>query len=303
MRRNIFYGLILGFFVGSLLFKANTGLASSQKSSDYVSNCKKFDGIGGGFCVHQTLENPSDDVLYFLHGIRGNERSWQREIYYTEQLRRYWKANGLKLPTIVSVSFGEVWLLASKNDSPVSGLFELFTMKVLPEIETSMGGLKGRRILLGNSMGGVNAIQLSLKTDLFDKAAIVCSQMAEFSPFLPREEIDQHIRRTSAWGHFKDRTPELVTKSVDEMLAVMRAFYPTEESWDTGDPIKLSQSPFSTKTELYVTVGYHDEYAIYEANEKFIENLKNVGFKVQWRPQWGGHCVVDVSSLARFLVD
>jgi hypothetical protein len=42
---------------------------------------------------------------------------------------------------------------------------------------------------------------------------------------------------------------------------------------------------------------------LYEANEKFVGVLQRHGRQVKWHPQWGGHCAMDIPSLARFLVN
>jgi hypothetical protein len=33
----------------------------------------------------------------------------------------------------------------------------------------------------------------------------------------------------------------------------------------------------------------------------FAKTLKVRGANVEWRPQWGGHCAIDIVSLAAFL--
>jgi len=104
------------------------------------------------------------------------------------QVRSEWAKNHERVPTVISVSFGPVWLLAEKNGSPYSGLLNAFTEKVMPMLEAQLGGLHGRRLIVGESMGGFNTLQVALKTRLFAKAAALCAPMAGVSP-LPRRRM------------------------------------------------------------------------------------------------------------------
>ncbi len=278
---------------------------SSFATPDNVeSTCENFDQpLNGGYCIHKPKTNSSNDIVYYLHGGGGSEFTWQENWYYTSQIRTEWNKKGVQVPTVVSISFGESWLLAKQNESPYSGLFEVFTSKVIPMIEQSLGGLKGRRIVFGESMGGFNSIQLSLKTALFDKAGILCSPMAELSPFGTKQEVQRHIEKSSAWQYYKSHDPNAVINSVDSIIQLTKAFYPTKEAWSSSDPMKLAINSTSLSTEMYVAVGFYDRFAAYEGNEIFVGYLMSNGFKVDWRPQWGGHCAVDIPSLATFLVN
>lgn len=278
-------------------------LSVNAFASDFKSQCSKFSPpLTGGYCVHSPTGNSSGDILYYLHGRGNSEFTWQENWYYTAQLRDEWKKNGVSYPTVVSVSFGPTWILAEKNSSNNSGLFEIFTARVIPSIEAQIGGLNGRRIVFGDSMGGFNSIQLALKTSLFSKAGILCSPMSEISPFAPEKKILEHIKQSSAWQYYKDYDPNAVLDSVKAVIELTHAFYPSESDWSKADPIPLAKDSKSS-TELYVAVGFYDRFAAYEGNEKFVSVLQSLGFKVDWRPQWGGHCAIDIQSLAKFLVE
>ncbi len=289
-KRTLFLVLVLGF---PILLGA----------SGFSSKCEKFKNWPGGYCIHTPNAQPSGDIVYHLHGRGNNEFTWADDWYYTAQIRREWEKTGLNQPIVISVSFGPTWLLAEKNSSPQSGLFEVFVNKVIPQIESQIGSFK-RRIVFGESMGGFNSIQLALKTNLFNKAAILCSPMMEVSLFAPQEEIHDHVKKSSAWHYYKDFDPEAVFRHVDILVKVAKAFYPTEENWKTGDPLQLARDrKAQSAPQFYTAVGFHDPYAAYEGNEKFAEILKANGIEVEWRPQWGGHCAIDIPSLARFLVE
>ena len=83
-----------------------------------------------------------------------------------------------------------------------------------------------------------------------------------------------------------------------------RGFFPTAEEWDLVDPMKLATTvDIRHLPSLYVSVGFIDQYASYEATEDFVHILKKRGARIQWRPLWGPHCVMDIPSLASFLVN
>lgn len=272
-------------------------------AAEFSTVCERFSDVRGGYCIHTPIKNASNDILYYLHGAGGSEKTWQDDDYYPGQIRKEWSDQNAQFPTIVSLSFGEIWLLAEKNSSEWSGLFEVLTQKVIPTIEANLGGLKGRRLLVGESMGGFNSVQLALKSRLFSRAAILCAPMSEMSPFATQGEIDATIYASRAWRYYRDIAPALVLTNVKTMLEIVREFYPTADEWASGDPLQLAaRAEKDGAPEIYLAAGAYDAFVLYEGNEKFASVLKKGGLAVDWRPQWGGHCAIDIPSLARFLV-
>jgi hypothetical protein len=276
---------------------------SNESNSGFTKECFQVtQPIAFNYCIHQPNQKKSKNILYHLHGRGGSELFWSDSVFYTEQIRQHWLSKKSKWPTVVSVSFGKIWLLAERNQSPYSGLFEAFTGFVIPHIESQLGGLKGKRILLGESMGGFNSAQLSFKTNLFRRAAILCAPMSEVSPFAPEEEILAHVQKSTAWKYYQNSDPNLVMDTVKGSVQLARAFFPTPEDWANGNPLSLvSNFASKTKTEFYVAAGFYDKFALYEANQVFSETIKSEGGRVDWRPQWGGHCAIDIPTLANFL--
>lgn len=278
-------------------------ISVSSIASDFKVQCDKFPALlTGGYCLHLPNNLGSGDIVYYLHGSGNNEFTWQEEWYYTAQVRKEWKEKKARLPIVVSISFGPIWLLAEKNSSQSSGLFELLISRIIPEIEKKLGGLKGRRLVLGESMGGFNSVQLGLKTAFFEKVAVLCAPMAGVSPFASELDIDAYVKKSSAWQYYKEVDPSVIDASVARIMKLIRSFFPTEDDWLKADPLKLAQMA-SKKTPLfYVSIGFYDKYVAFEGNEKFVEILRERGAQVEWRPQWGGHCSIDIPSLAAFLV-
>lgn len=264
--------------------------------------------IPGGihYCIYDNAGSANPDVIYYFHGRFGQAERWGETDFYTEQVRKEWIATGKAFPRVISVSFGPVWLLAEKNSSHYSGLFEVMRDSVIPLLENALGAPKGQRIILGESMGGVNSLQMALKTNLFQKAAVLCAPVAAgVSPFSSPEEIDAWIRKSAAFAYYGEANRKTVDEAVGSMLYLAQQFWPKEEDWATGDILKLaaemdkSASPMS----FYVNAGFYDQYALYEGNIELVKVLlSKAGVKVEWHPEWGDHCKIDAVSLARFLV-
>jgi len=120
-------------------------------AGDFTSSCAKFpEPLTGGYCIYTPTGTHSRDILYYFHGLGGQETYWGDDNYYTSQVRSEWAKNHERVPTVISVSFGPVWLLAEKNGSPYSGLLNAFTEKVMPMLEAQLGGLHGRRLIVAN---------------------------------------------------------------------------------------------------------------------------------------------------------
>lgn len=268
------------------------------------SICSKFQApLTGGYCIHPPLGKGNRDILYYFHGNGGSELDWNDPVSLTGQLQKEFKKNRRPTPTVISVSFGPTWVFAHKNASPASGLLELFTQQIMPALEASLGGLKGRRLVMGISMGGFNTLQLAMRTSLFRKAAAICSPMGTVSPFGSAEDLQKYIEASLAWQYYKE-TPNVVIDAVKEMISLAQYFYPSPQDWQQADPLALArQTSIKDLPVMYVAAGYYDKYALYEATEKFAESLQRKRARIEWRPQWGGHCAADIPSLAAFLLN
>jgi S-formylglutathione hydrolase FrmB len=283
------------FLALSLLFLPFQSFADAPQ-------CEKFPApLPGGFCISKSASNP--DVVYYLHGSGGSENTWGDEYYYTNQLRTAWQQKKVQAPTVIAVSFGPNWLLAPKNSSPASGLLDLFVNQIVPSLESKVGNPKGRRMVFGESMGGFNTIQLAFKTQLFIRAAALCAPMsADTTPFSSDAEITAAIQKTAAYHINSD--PSIIFQNVKFATQLSRTFYPTLQEWQAGDPFVLARNVDVSKLpKLYSAAGFYDEFATYEGNAAFAQILKDKGADIDWRPQWGHHCAIDISSLADFLTN
>lgn len=252
-----------------------------------------FEGADWRVCVFRAQGSDPQRFLYFLHGRDLDERSWNDPTYYPALIQKYWQSAGIRPPVVVSVSFGPLWVLAEKGPNPRSGLFERFTGEVIPEIERRIGAPSSRSVL-GESMGGFNGLQLALKTrGVFERVASLCPPITATSPFAPWKE---------KWEFFKRSGAEV--KTMLGVMTIAQKFTGSEEGWKRLSPLDLLEIADPAVTPpIYLSVGLYDKYGNFEGAEKFAERAAARGLRVEWRPLYGGHCSIDIPSVARFAAE
>lgn len=244
------------------------------------------------FCIHYAKQGTNSGIAYLLHGRNLDEQTWNDDTYYTSMLQRYWADAGIKPPTIVTVSFGPIWLLAPKGGSENSGLLEVLKTEVLSEVESRISK-PSYRAIFGESMGGLNSLIAGLSSQkLFQKVAALCPAVYKVSPFAPISELKEAMERTGA-------EPRIIFA----ITSIAKAHASSEAEWDKMAPLKLLDSVDPTESpEFYVSSPLYDKYGSYEGTEEFAIKAKQRGLKVSWHPLYGGHCAIDIISLGDFLL-
>ncbi len=244
------------------------------------------------YCVHRAAGGVNGDVAYHLHGRNGGAEVWNDPTYFTAQLQAYWQNAGLVPPTVISLSYGPVWLLASKGQADSSGLLDTI-WRDISAIETRVGPPK-RRLLMGESMGGLNSLVLGLsQPQHFDKVAALCPAVYLASPFTPISQIREGIVRTGA-------DPRIVFG----IWHLSRRYVATAEEWSRFSPLALIEgaSVPQMRLSLYLSAGLYDRYGLYEGTERLAQRAAQRGVSTHWHPLYGGHCAIDVVSLGTFLL-
>ncbi len=290
------------FPVATLLILALGWTAWSRLTSPYgdqkvtYSPAQKecFDGDSEKtwrYCIHSLAGGDNGVIAYFLHGRNLDENIWNDDTFYTAMLQRYWADHHIKSPKVVTISFGPFWLLTPKMSTERSGLLETFTNKVIPTVEAKTGKFSERWVF-GESMGGLNTLALALSTQsLFQKAASICPVVYDLSPSASISEIREMLTRTGC-----------DPKVIFAVRQLASSYFANETEWKRFSPLSLIETADPAQTpELYMSVGLYDKYGNYEGVEKLALRAKARGFKINWRPMYGGHCVVDIPSLGEFL--
>jgi hypothetical protein len=276
-------------FVLGISFSANAQLLNDD--TDLQATCEGFSlSKPWSYCIYKQSGSDNPDVIYFFHGAGGNPKEYMEWV----DMRAEWRTLGLKMPTVIAVSFGPFWLLAEKSTSPRSGLLNYVVDKVMPMLEAKLGNFSGKRSLLSKSMGSFNTTQLVMKhPTLFSKAAIACPAILNVSPFAPQAEVDAFVQRSGA-------DPEKVAW----YIRLQKTFYANQTDWEKDDPLLAGKTTLGERTpEVYMTCGKADQYGFFEGTEKFTILAKETRvLKFVWFPHEGNHCQRDEVAMARFLL-
>jgi pimeloyl-ACP methyl ester carboxylesterase len=244
------------------------------------------------YCVHRAAGGVNADVVYHLHGRNLEAEVWNDPTYFTAMLQAYWQNAGQLPPTVISLSYGPVWLLAAKGQAERSGLLDTIWPHILA-IEAREGQPK-RRLLMGESMGGLNSLVLGLsQPQHFDKVAALCPAVYLDSPFTPLSQIREAMVRTGA-------DPQVIFG----IWQLSRSYVSNAEEWRHFSPLALIERATlqEARPSLYLSAGLHDRYGLYEGTERLAQRAAQRGVPTEWHPLYGGHCAIDIASLGAFLV-
>ncbi|WBH17987.1 alpha/beta hydrolase-fold protein [Sphingomonas radiodurans] len=285
------YWLLLGLVVG-LGYYAWTQVTRTRGAQEVVfrpasKHCKASGAVR--YCIYRASAGTNGDILYHLHGRNLDEQIWNDDTYFTALVQAAWQRSGVRPPTVVTLSYGPSWLLAAKGERPDSGLLDDF-IKRLPLIERALGAPR-RRLLLGESMGGLNVLVAGLTyPKRFAKIAALCPGVYAVSPFASFGELRAAAARTGA-------NPKIAFG----VWMLARQHLANEREWQRFSPLALIERSDPTYPALYLSNGLYDAYGNFEGTERLARIAARRGVATQFRPLYGGHCSIDATSLASFL--
>lgn len=260
-----------------------------QKVSIIPSKSETFTKGKLSFTIYKAKTGVNEDVIYHFHGRNLDNTIWNDDTYFTSLIQSHWQKSNVKPPTVVLISYGSEWLLTPKNSKAESGLMDDFISN-LPLIESKIGKPKNR-ILLGESMGGLNVLILGLShPELFSRVASLCPGVYLDSPFSDFDKIKEAMKRTGA-------DPKIALG----IYLMAKKYVSNEEEWNKISPIELIKKANIDYPELYLSCGLYDKYGNYEGTEALVNIANSKGVKTNWHPLYGGHCAIDITSLADFL--
>jgi len=252
----------------------------------------RADGRGYSYCLYRARAGTNGGLVYHFHGRNSDARGWNDGDFYTGQIQAYWQDHAQKPPVVVSVSMGPVWLLMHKTANARSGWLDVFEQQIMQEVEARTG--KPRyRMLLGASMGGFNALLSALNGRVrFDRALALCPPLYTLSPWATLSELRGLQARTSA-------DPRLLLG----LWWLARDYVQSADDWRELSVFRLlERRDPATTAPLYLSCGLYDPYGNYEGVEAFAKRAAERKLPVTFRPLYGGHCAVDVSSVAELLL-
>lgn len=290
--RKIKFILISVIFVVILyvIWQKITSPYGVQKVSFIPSKAEKFTHGKLSFTIYRATSGVNEDVIYHFHGRNLDDAIWNDDTYYTSMLQLHWQKSNIKPPTVVLVSYGSQWLLTPKTSKAESGLLEDFVSQ-LPFIDSKIGKPRNR-ILLGESMGGLNVLILGLThPELFSKIASLCPGVYLDSPFSDFKTIKKGLERTGA-------DPKIAYG----IYVWSKKYVSNQEEFKAISPIHLIKKDNIIFPELYLSCGLYDKFGNYEGTATLANIAKSKGIKTYWHPIYGGHCATDIQSLADFLI-
>jgi hypothetical protein len=286
----IFFSVLIALLMaGYLSWNYFTRPTGSQKVIFTPARAQSFTSGNLTYTVYRAENGVSDDIIYHLHGRNLDASVWNDDTYSTSQVQAYWQRSSIKPPTVVVVSYGPVWLLTPKGSKVENGLLDDFIAR-LPEIESKVGK-PSRRILLGESMGGLNVLISGLnRPEMFSKVASLCPGVYLESPFSDFSTLRASIKRTGA-------DPKIIYG----VTQLAKRYVSNDEEYNAINPILLIERADQNYPELYLSCGLYDKYGNFEGTEALANLAIKRGVKTTWHPLYGGHCAIDVASLADFL--
>lgn len=242
------------------------------------------------YCVYRDRRGTNGDVVYHMHGRNLDERIWNDDTYLTALIQSEWQRRSELPPTVVTISYGSTWLLTPKGEKPDSGMLDDL-MARLPAIEGKVGRPR-RRLLMGESMGGLNVLIAGLSyPSRFAKVAALCPGVYSTSPFASLSTIRATMQRTGA-------NPKIVFG----VWMMARKYAANDAEWQRVSPLALIERAGPGYPVLYLSNGLYDVYGNFEGTQRLADMARKRGVKTEWHPLYGGHCATDAASLAAFLL-
>ncbi|WP_413578724.1 alpha/beta hydrolase-fold protein [Bdellovibrio sp. HCB290] len=252
-------------------------------------SAKSFNGVKVKYCISDVDRTRNEDIVYFFHGISASEKSWFKK-GDTQSITKEWSRQGYE-PTVMTISFGPVWMLVENRKYQY---LPLFRDQILPFLEGQVGGLRqGRRMIIGQSMGGFNAAQASLKMPgLFERVVLLCPAITVVGPYSPQQDINEYKRRTHAEGLL-----------VDSLVGISQRYIVDNNDWDIHNVLNLPERyPMGVlKPRYYVSTGRGDNFGFQEGSEIFANTAIKSGFQAQSVPVFGYHCSFDRRGVSNFI--
>lgn len=229
------------------------------------------------FNINYYFERGESDVtLVFFHGLGSSEDDLVNPGFFSApEYLELPLLYDLK-PNILSVSFGWSWLLVQKKTQyPQYQTPEVF-VDVLTHLETKFGLFSGKRILMGRSMGGANAIQMWMRfPDMWDLALFHVPMVIQCNPY--------------NWFDMKCLAAPIIRGHVKQ------AEYPAYNPFNRGDLLGSHLAPAQFQ------VSQKDGFNLYQSGLAMAGLAKSRGVLAEVVENPGGHGDFNAAAAARFL--
>lgn len=261
-------------------------MSAAKRSAIEATNTKCGTFEKWKYCVTPGTGSRANEVAYYFHGGGGDKYSWIDPQGYGALVAK----GRLSMPTVISVSRGDLWLLSEKSAMPKSGWLQEFYSQLMPHLENEILKFKPAvKLAIGESMGGFNAATLALKnSNEFDKLILLCPGTGTEASI---QSVDAYMAATGA----KRAQTQLLFRLAND-------FYSSVDGALEAMPIRLlDRVPANSKLEIFVSSGDQDEFGFFKTAEEFARKAKSRGLKTVWYPAKGRHCSMNLEALIAFL--
>lgn len=256
-----------------------TAFAEAPLSPPQDCSFKKVRGYEIRWCIEHGAPT-SGHVVYYFHGIGGNEQRWQTSGLHGAVAEKLTRAPELR-PHVFSVSFGRAWFFSDVKNLKGATRLSAF-LELMPSLEASLPAPVSRRTVVGESMGGYNALRFSMEIPgSVQQVVALCPALLPVGPYSSQAELEA----------FKERNQKYLNVGLLEKLRywVMTEF-PTQASWISNNPLDRSARPIPFLPPIYLSQYVQDEFAFPEGTTAFYANLQAQHHTVSLRTVDAGHC-------------
>ena len=209
-------------------------------------------------------------VLYFLHGLFENERSWSER--GGEQVTEIsWNDGELGQFIVVLPDGGKTFYINSYDGH--ERYEDFFIQELVPAIDRMYRTIPqaSARGISGTSMGGYGALHLAMRhPDIFGSAS------AHSPALIPN--IPKPLPTEGRWGFYAG----ILQSAFGSPL--------NEQYFDQNNPLNLAERPDRfPRLKLYFDCGDHDRYGFEEGAKLLHERLEAKGFPHEYELRPGNH--------------
>jgi len=294
-----------GLFV-AILFICSGALFAQESPSERCGRLNySSDSRPVQYCIFQDRRSTNKDVIWLFQAFIGGEREWT--------LKKRWKLLRLTLnkanyqmPTVITVSWGQFFLMVPENSASKSGLYDLFVNDAMPALESMVPGFSGKRIGIGASMGGFNLAQVAFRNpSLFQKLVFVSPLVESIAPW--RGNITKYTNENKA-SYLKTSL----------LQSELKYYYKTDEDFFEDVLLNIIPQNNNVAVPVYLSTTAEDDYGFRPSHKKFNDKLLDAGFNVEFHDLKTAsemsisgkvnkypaeHAMIDEVSLSQFLMN
>jgi pimeloyl-ACP methyl ester carboxylesterase len=270
---------ILILFAFVLFFLAPPAQASGE--THFKCESKKFSGRTVSWCHEWDEGITSKQVIYYFHGIGGTEKSWQ-DSSIRQALRLEAITLGKSMPHVITISFGPAWFLTDVRKARDSSRLDTFFKNFLPAVEAKLKEKPEKRFLIGESMGGFNAIRADMaQPAMFEKLAALCPALLPISPYSTSEEKEV----------FAARNPHMDVEMMRGLKGWAQQEFPSLPDWIKNSPIeRMNSKEQKALSTSFFSANKEDQYGFQEGSIAFAKEINEKFGQSRFRLLDGTHC-------------